>query len=219
MTPLPGAREQWAKHRAACWTTTWTPEANVQTEGDWVWFEVCIYIYTLYFSLDHMVNVKIFWLLLRKWHQWTIFGCQNKWNCALWVGVQTEVWFGEAVVLLNFDHVLGDKTNMNGAWLKTSSFLYSLFLFFEWVHAKCAVLTNIIRKVKAFDLTNFFAKLLDFKPLLLKMLLEGFLLFLVLIELTMKSKQNYMQTCFSEGTLFAWLLQKSSSNTVQWSTI
>lgn len=78
-----------------------------------------VYIYTLYFSLDHMVNVKIFWLLLRKWHQWTIFGCQNKWNCALWVGVQIEVWFGEAVVLLNFDHVLGDKTNMNGAWLKT----------------------------------------------------------------------------------------------------
>lgn len=77
-----------------------------------------------------MVNVKIFWLLLRKWHQWTIFGCQNKWNCAIWVGVQIEVWFGEAVVLLDFDHVLGDKTNMNGAWLKTSSFLYSHYLHF-----------------------------------------------------------------------------------------
>ncbi len=51
LTPLPGAREQWAKHRDACWTTTWSPEANERTEGDWVCFEVCvcvyIYIYTV----------------------------------------------------------------------------------------------------------------------------------------------------------------------------
>ncbi len=127
LTPLPGAREQWAKHRDACWTTTWSPEANVWTEGDWVCFEVCVYI--LYFSLDHMDNINIFWLLLRKWHQWTIFGCQNKWNCAIRVGVKIEVWFGVAVVLLNFDHVLDDKTNMNGAWLKTSSVLYSYYSF------------------------------------------------------------------------------------------
>lgn len=42
-----------------------------------------------------------------------------------------------------------------------------------------------------------------------------FLLFLVLIELTMKSKQNYMQTYFSEGTLFAWLCSNTELNNIR----